>query len=137
MPYSSVIPRDDISKLSLLQHLNSQLLSYAVVLEISAEDLARLKTGLDWFDYSLKAQDAIKNYGNSLVTLKRILRDGPKNTTVNTPLSPALPTPPTQEPFADIFGFLGSLITRIKNHRNYTEAIGNGVKNHCLPKSRY
>ncbi len=128
MPYSSVIPRDDISKLSLLQHLNSQLLSYAVVLEISAEDLARLKTGLDWFDYSLKAQDAIKNYGNSLVTLKRILRDGPKNTTVNTPLSPALPTPPTQEPFADIFGFLGSLITRIKNHRNYTEAIGKALK---------
>ena len=82
MSYSSVIPRDDISKLSLLQHLNSQLLNYTVVLEISAEDLARLKTGLDWFDYSLKAQDAMRNYTNSLVTLKRILRDGPKNAKV-------------------------------------------------------
>ena len=40
------------------------------------------------------------------------------------PTAPALPTPPTSTPFSDIFGFVGPLITRIKKHSNYTEAIG-------------
>jgi hypothetical protein len=128
MPYASVIPHDDASKLMLLQQLNSQLLNYAVALEISNEDLAQLKTGLEWFDYSLKTQDAIKNYGNALVNLKRILRDGPKDTAISLPLAPQLATPPAEEPYADIFGFLGSLITRIKKHKNYTVAIGKTLK---------
>lgn len=30
-------------------------------------------------------------------------------------------------PYADIFGFLGALIVRIKRHKNYTEAIGKAL----------
>ncbi|UOA07489.1 hypothetical protein [Methylobacter sp. S3L5C] len=36
-------------------------------------------------------------------------------------------TPPASVPYADIFGFLGALIVRIKRHKNYTEAIGKAL----------
>ena len=65
-----------------------------------------------------------QNYSHAIFSLKRILRDGPANTDITLPTAPALPTPPTSTPFSDIFGFVGPLITRIKKHSNYTEAIG-------------
>jgi len=128
MTTSSIIPRDDTSKLVLLQQLNAQLPNYASTLDITESDLAQLKVGLDWFDYSLKAQDTTQNYSHSLVALKNTLRDGPKNTIINLPSLPIFPPTPTSQPYADIFGFLGALITRIKYHKNYTDAIGKALK---------
>ena len=127
MPNATAIPRDDASKLALLQHLNAHLPSYATILEISADDLAQLQTGSDVFDYILKVQDATKNYTDALFAVKRALRDGPKNANVKLPPSPTLPPAPATEPYADIFGFLGALISRIKKHKNYTEAIGKAL----------
>ena len=126
MPNSTAIPRDDASKLVLLQHLDSSLPSYAVALEISTDDLAQLKANLDGFDYCLKAQDSANNYSNALFAFKRVLRDGPKDAVINAPSLPVLPTLPSVF-YPDIFGFLGALITRIKKHKNYTEAIGKAL----------
>ncbi|MEI6268323.1 MAG: hypothetical protein WCP01_05535 [Methylococcaceae bacterium] len=128
MSTSSIIPRDDTSKLVLLQQLNAQLPNYASALDITESDLAQLKVGLDWFDYSLKAQDTTQNYSHALVALKNTLRDGPKSSAINLPAPPVFPIMPASEPYADIFGFLGALITRIKNHKNYTDAIGKALK---------
>jgi len=125
---STIIPRDDTSKRVLLQQLNAQLPNYASALDITESDLAQLKVGLDWFDYSLKAQDTTQNYSHALVALKKVLRDGPKSTVFNLPSPPVFPPTPTSEPYADNFGFLGALITRIKNHKNYTDAIGKALK---------
>lgn len=127
MSNATAIPRDDSSKLALLQHLNTQLPNYAAALDISADDLSQLSTGAVWFDHGLKVQDLMKTYSNALVKLKRLLRDGPKNSVINFPLLPALPLAPDSEPYSDIFGFLGALITRIKKHKNYTEAIGKAL----------
>ncbi len=128
MPNTTVIPRDDNSKLILLQQLSAQLGTYAEILEISTNDLIQLQTGVDWFHYSLKAQEAMKNYTNALVMFKRNLRDGPKGMIINLPPLPMLTTMPISEPYADIFGFLGALISRIKKHKNYTESIGKALK---------
>ena len=128
MSTSSIIPRDDTNKLVLLQQLNAQLSNYASALDITASDLTQLKVGLDWFDYSLKAQETTQNYSHALVALKNTLRDGPKSTAINLPSPPLFTPTPTSEPYADIFGFLGALITRIKNHKNYTDAIGKALK---------
>jgi hypothetical protein len=126
MPYNTAIPRDDAGKLALLQHLNASLPNYAVALEVSTDDLAQLKTGLDGFDFCLKAQESAINYSNALFAFKRVLRDGPKDTVINAPALPVLPTTPTGF-YPDIFGFLGALISRIKKHKNYTEAIGKAL----------
>lgn len=127
MSNATAIPRDDAGKLALLRHLNANLPAYATILDITADDLALLKAGAEWFDYILKAQDAAQNYADSLFAFKRVLRDGPKNAAVNLPPALALPAAPTSKPFADSFGFLGALITRIKKHKNYTEAIGRAL----------
>ena len=126
MSNASTIPRDDASKLALLQHLNAHLPNYAATLEVSADDLSQLQKGCTAFDYILKAQDAGQNYVNALFAVKRILRDGPNNAAVNLPPLPALPPAPA-ELYADIFGFLGALIIRIKKHKNYSEAIGKAL----------
>ena len=127
MTTNTAIPRDDTGKLALLQHLDLNLPNYAVALEISTNDLAQLKIGLEGFDYSLKAQDAANNYNNALYAFKRALRDGPNNANVVPPPLPVFPTLPTSTLYANIFGFVGPLITRIKKHKNYTEAIGKAL----------
>ncbi|RIZ68908.1 MAG: hypothetical protein D0530_11130 [Methylococcales bacterium] len=127
MPNSTAIPRDDASKLILLHHLDLNLPNYAVDLDISSDDLAQLKIGLDGFDYCLKALNAATNYSNALFAFKRALRDGPINANVNPPSAPIFPTAPATALYADIFGFVGPLITRIKKHKNYTEAIGKAL----------
>jgi hypothetical protein len=127
MTNSTAIPRDDASKLALLQHLDLNLPSYAVALEISADDLAQLKIGLEGFAYSIKAQDAASNYNHALFAFKRALRDGPTNANVLPPTIPTFPTAPTTPLYADIFGFVGPLITRLKKHKNYTVAIGKAL----------
>ena len=98
MSNASTIPRDDASKLALLQHLNANLPNYAAILEVSADDLSQLQKGLAAFDYILKAQDAGQNYVNALFAVKRILRDGPNNAAVNLPPPPALPPGATARP---------------------------------------
>ncbi|MDD5037069.1 MAG: hypothetical protein PHE55_20270 [Methylococcaceae bacterium] len=127
MPNATAIPRSDASKLALLQHLNANLPNYAATLEISADDLALLKTGTDWFEHTLKVQEAAQNYTDALFAFKRVLRDGPKSATLSLPSLMVLPAAPTSAPFADIFGFLGALIVRIKKQKYYTEAIGQAL----------
>jgi len=127
MSNNTAIPRDDASKLLLLQNLDLNLSSYASALEISTDDLVQLKIGLDGFDYSMKAQDAANNYNNALYAFKRALREGPNNANVIPPAPPIFPTAPTIPLYANIFGFIGPLITRIKKHKNYTEAIGKAL----------
>lgn len=128
MPNTSAIPRDDAGKLALLQHLAATLPNYAAALEISTDDLTLVKAGAGWFEYILNAQDAAQDYTSALFALKRVLRDGPKSAIVDPPPMPAIPSAPPLSPFADIFGFVGALITRIKKHKNYTEAIGQALR---------
>ena len=127
MPNSTSIPIGDARKLELLQQLDNQLPNYSVALEISPDDLSQISISSIWFDYSLKAQIAAKNYANALFAFKRALRDGPKSATLNLPSAPVLPNTPSSPANTDIFGFLGALITRIKKHKNYTESIGKAL----------
>jgi hypothetical protein len=124
MPNSSSIPHDDASRSILLKQLSAQLPSYAITLDLTSNEITKIASGSAWFDYLLNSQEVAQNYSQSIFSLKRILRDGPANTDIAMPTSPALPTPPTDTPYSDIFGFVGPMITRIKKHPNYTEAIG-------------
>jgi len=131
MTNSPTIPRTDAGRRDLLQHLSIQLPNYAAVLEVSASDIGQVQAGSDWFDYILKVEEAGQRYTDGNFGLKRVLRDGPKGTIINLPAPLVVVTPPTSEPYADILGFLGALIVRIKKHKNYTEAIGKAL--HIIP----
>jgi hypothetical protein len=110
-----------------LQHLSIQLPNYAAILEISTADLDQVQAGSDWFDYILKLEVAAQRFTDGIYAFKRVLRDGPKGATINLPAPLVIIPPPTSQPYADIVGFLGALIVRIKKHKNYTEAIGKAL----------
>jgi hypothetical protein len=127
MPNATAIPRTDAGRRELLQHLSLQLNTYATLLELSDIDLTEVQAGFDWFDYVLKTEAAAQHYTDGVYAFKRVLRDGPKSATVHLPPQLVSVNLPSSIPFADIFGFLGALIVRIKKHRNYTEAIGKAL----------
>ena len=131
MTTSTTIPRTDAGRRDLLQHLSVQLPNYATLLEISAADMDQVQSGSDWFDYSLKVEQAAQRYTDGNYGFKRVLRDGPKSAAINPPAPLVVITPPTSLPYADIVGFLGSLIVRIKKQKNYTETIGKSL--HIIP----
>jgi hypothetical protein len=131
MTTSPTIPRTDAGRRELLQHLSFQLPNYADILEISAADIDQVQRGSDWFDYSLKVEDAAQRFTDGNYAFKRVLRDGPKSAVINFPAPLVIIPPPTSEPYPDIIGFLGALIVRIKKHKNYTEAIGKAL--HIIP----
>jgi len=133
VPNISSIPRDDAGKLALLQHLNAKLPFYAPILEVSAEELAQLRACTEWFELIISAQDSAYKYTDALFACKRVLREGPKSTTITLPPPPVIPPLPVSEPCADIFGFLSDLITRVKQHKNYIEAIGQVLGINALP----
>ncbi|UOA07490.1 hypothetical protein [Methylobacter sp. S3L5C] len=83
MPNATTIPRSDAGKRALLQHLSNHLTNYVTILEITPADLTQVKTGFDWFDYSLKLEDAAQNYTDAIFAFKRVLRDGPKSAGVD------------------------------------------------------
>jgi len=124
MANSSSIPTDDANKSILLQQLSTQLPNYATILDLTSNEITKIAAASAWFDYLLNSQEVAQNYSHAIFSLKRILRDGPANTDITLPTALALPAPPTSTAFSDIFGFVGPLITRIKKHPNYTEAIG-------------
>ena len=127
MPSSTAIPRDDAGKLAFLQHLNATLPLYADILSVTADELAKLANGTAWFAHILEVQHLAAHYNDAVVANKRILRDGPADSVLNIPSLPVFPSPPPTPPFADIFGFVGLLIRRIKLQLAYTEAIGKAL----------
>jgi hypothetical protein len=127
MPNTTSIPSDDANKSVFLQQLSTQLPSYATTLELSSNEVTKVAAASAWFDYLLSSQEVAQNYSHAIFSLKRILRDGPANTDIALPVLPILPPAPTSTPVSGIFGFVGPLITRIKKHPNYTEAIGKNL----------
>jgi hypothetical protein len=131
MTNSTTIPRTDAGRRELLQHLSVQLPNYATILEISTADLDQVQAGSDWFDYSLKVDQAAQRFTDGNYAFKRVLRDGPKSAVINLPPPLVIIPPPTSIPYPDIIGFLSAMIIRIKKHKNYTEAIGKAL--HIIP----
>jgi hypothetical protein len=88
--------------------------------------LSELDRATAWFKYSLDLQSAYKAAGEAAVALKNAIRDGSPTGKAVIPSLPIL-TPPPGEPFLDVFGYLDNVITRIRIHKNYTEAIGKAL----------
>ena len=127
MPSATAIPRDDAGKLAFLLHLNATLPLYAAILGVTANELAKLAAGTAWFAYIMEAQQLAAHFSDAVIANKRILRDGPADRALNIPTLPTFPAPPDFLPLADIFGFVGLLIRRIKLQAAYTEAIGKAL----------
>ena len=88
--------------------------------------LVELDRATAWFKYSLDLQSGMKAGGESSVAFKNAVRDGSPTGKAVIPSPPVLTLPPG-EPFLDVFGCLANLITRIRIHKNYTDALGKAL----------
>jgi hypothetical protein len=123
MTTTSFMPNNDSGKADLLAHLATTLPNYAVLLDVSDEDLSVLKADSIGSRYVLQALNAAQAHAKHWTALKNQLRDG----TAGTASWPALPVlsesiPPVISP--GIIPRLSALVARLKTHKNYTTAIG-------------
>ena len=117
------MPTTDNGKADLLDHLAATLPHYAVLLDVSAADLASLGADAPAFRYALQAMNDMQAYAQHRTTHKNLLRDGGSGT-ADWPVEPQLaqPVPPAVSP--GVIPRLAGLAAHIKTHKNYTPAIG-------------
>ncbi len=126
MPTLPFMPHTDDDKADLLEHLAIALPRYADLLGISPQDLAGLNADALCFRYALQALGVVQAYAHAWTSYKNLLRDGDTDN-AGWPAMPVLPqpTPPAVE--SGIIPRLSVLAKHIKNHKNYTPAIGHDL----------
>ncbi len=117
------LPSDDSGKADLLDQFAAKLPKYSAALEISASDLASAQADVAAFRYAIKAQQQMQTNAQQWTAYKNLLRDGgPAGAAM--PAVPALPTPAPAAVAPGIIDRFTALVVRLKNHKNYTDAIG-------------
>lgn len=98
---------------------------YATLLGFTAGDATALSNEYDYIHWAFTAQGMFETELNERIHLKRLLRDGPVGEpTPGVPTVPTLAVPAGAMPAPGIVPRLRKMIQAIKNHKNYTEAIG-------------
>src|SRR5947209_4300108 len=123
MAKSPYLPKDDGGKADMLDNFAAKLPKYTALLEISAADLAGVVADALWFRYVLNALNQMKQNAQQWTAYKNLIRDG-GSVSAAMPAAPALPAPIPAAVNPGIFARLSALVARIKNHKNYINAIG-------------
>ena len=123
MTSNTFMPNTDGGKADLLEHVASTLPHYAVLLEVTNEDLASLQADALAFRYTLKSLGDMQAYAHHLTEFKNILRDG-SAAIVGWTVPPMLAEPPPLAVNSGIIPRLSALVAHLKSHKNYTSAIG-------------
>jgi hypothetical protein len=116
------LPIKDGDKADLLEHFAAKLPHYAAKLEVSDAETASAQAAAAAFRYDLQAQQLVKAYGQHWTNHKNSLRDGGE---AHADLPPPLGLPPAPPAVAPgVIARFTALAARIKNHKDYTPAIG-------------
>ncbi len=124
MAKSPYLPADDAGKADLIDQFAAKLPKYSAALEISALDLTSLQADAAAFRYALKAQQQMQANAQQWTAYKNLLRDGGSSAMAAMPAAPALPAPVPAAVAPGVIARFTALVARVKNHRNYTDAIG-------------
>lgn len=116
------LPADDSGKADLLEHFAAKLPQYAKILEISAADLASAQADAAAFRNTLQGQQRAQANAQQWTALKNLLRDGGTGSAAPPAAAPTPPSVPEVPP--GVIPRFTAQATRIKNHKNYTPAIG-------------
>jgi hypothetical protein len=119
------IPNNDAEFVNWLISFDQKLASHSATLGISAAEQAALHQDGLWMQFAVLQADLFKAESAERTTYKQTLRKGP----VGTPVTPfpdlGTITLPASSPVAPgIESRVRALVQRLKNHPNYTEAIG-------------
>ena len=118
------LPKADKDKAVWLNNFAGKLPSVSTAVGIAAPEVTAVTNDAAMFSYMINLVEIFNTAKEERVTYKNILRDGPVGSIAGAlPAMPVVPAPPAAVP-AGIFQRLAQLVQRIKNHPNYTEAIG-------------
>lgn len=120
-----IIPTTDELFDAWLENLSMKFGPYAVSLGFTTEQAEAVTADHLWFHWALMAQQLFETEASERVALKQLLRDGPVDSP--TPVVPSVPNPGVPEgdmPPPGIRPRMRKLVQAIKNHPNYTDAMG-------------
>ena len=123
MPKAYYLPPDDEGKDSLLTNLAGKVGTYKTT--VGLEDAVVTSTQADaaFFHYARLSAQSVANFAQQWTSYKNAARNGTGPSLGPTPVMPSLGTAPTAVA-PGIFKRLAALVTRIKAHPGYTNAIG-------------
>ena len=120
---TSYMPKTDSGKADLLDHIAHTLPLYKTLLEISDQNMATLTTDASDFRLAFNTSGEAQAFGQSWTAYKNLLRDGTGDMTP-WPVGFIPPQTPSTSIKPGVIPRMSALITQIKAHKNYTEAIG-------------
>ena len=118
------MPRPDPDKLSWLLNFSQKISTYNVLLNVTPAEVTFIGDFYDYYAYVLSSIGSFKTYGQDLIEYKKNLLSGPVGSVLGGfPSVPVLAAAPTATG-AGSLTIMQTLVQRIKNHPNYTTAIG-------------
>jgi hypothetical protein len=111
----------------LLSNFSGKIDNYASLINLSAAEVAEVKSDSSSFAYVIDLQNRVKQHSKDWTSYKNLLRSSTKKVNLGATPVWVLPPVPPATATADISGRTAKLIQRIKNHTAYTEAIGHDL----------
>ena len=105
----------------------TKLPAYQTTFDLPTAAVASVADDAAMWAWIVRWAEALRTRKQNLTAFKRQLRDGPAAPATIPPGAPDYPAPPAAV-VADIFGRVGLLVQRIKNHPAYTEAVGRDLQ---------
>jgi hypothetical protein len=123
IPGMSYLPDKELDRKVWLDNFNAKLTFHFTTLELTAAEQTSVINDTAMWSFILDFSSQLRASSEEATAYKRILRSGPDGPAGNVPSPPSGGTPPTVVD-GDIFERIGRFVQRLKNHDNYTEAIG-------------
>jgi hypothetical protein len=123
MKNSSFMPTTDSGKLVWLNTFKNKIAAYAAQFNLSAAEVAQLAADCLMYAFVVNGLDLLKQSQQNFTAYKNLLNHAGGQTAATLPALPNLGTAPAAVA-AGVFDRVRMMVQRIKNHPNYTEAIG-------------
>jgi len=118
----SYLPDAGSARVSWIQNFGVKLPNYATKYGISAAELADVSQSAVGLDFYVSYAGQVAEYSKKMNTFKAELASGSTGE-LTLPVAPVLGTPPAL-PAAGIFKRVSTIVSKIKNHAQYTESDG-------------
>ncbi|MBS4027805.1 MAG: hypothetical protein KGZ58_04120 [Ignavibacteriales bacterium] len=121
------LPNSDQGKVTWLNNFSAKLATHGATVGVSPDEIASTSNDADEFSLLINLVASLTSAKEQAVSYKNLIRDAPLGSAGGDfPSIPEITLPATMVA-PGIFTRVRLLVQRIKNHQNYTEAIGNDL----------
>lgn len=120
------LPKNDEAKAALFEHFRDSIAPYSAAFSLTPGTLTAQAADAAYFRWLVTQSAAARGYSQALTAWKDAHRDGSTPATTTAPAPPASAPPALVSP--GIVPRFTALIRRLKEHPNYTDAIGEALR---------